>query len=179
MEDRLSWVDKKEKEDKDRLAEGYFTIAEGDNRVQILTHMPPLAQMYDATTKKYRTAEEGEKGASIKGVCWVLHEGKVKQAKLPYTVVKAIRALQLNEQTEFDSFPMPYMITINAKDAGTKEVEYNTIADRKDTAVSSEILEELKKKPTPEEIIEKIKGKISPRKSDYPTENVDPDGIPF
>lgn len=183
--DLMNWVDEVEKVKEEEYEKGYFKIVEGDNRVQILTHCPPLAQVYEPSTKTYRAAQEGEKGASIKGVCWVLQDGVIKQAKLPYTVIKAIRAYQLDEETAFDSFPMPYAINIKAKGAGTKEVEYTVIASRKETPVSEEILKELKSKPTPEQIIEKIKGKtVSPGNTNYKDAAYgegapNPDDIPF
>jgi len=188
--DPMSWIDEVEKVKEEEYEKGYFKIVEGDNRVQILTHCPPLAQVYEPSTKTYRAAVEGEKGASIKGVCWLLQDGVIKQAKLPYTVIKAIRAYQLDEETAFDSFPMPYAINIKAKGAGTKEVEYTVIASRKETPVSAELLKELKSKPTPEQIIEKIKGKkevkeearegnYDYKKAAYGPDAPDPDDVPF
>lgn len=177
--DKMSWIDETEKKRDEEFKEGYFNIAEGDNRVQILTHCAPLAQMWDNANKKYRVAEEGDKNPSIKGVCWLLHEGKMKQAKLPYTVVKAIRSLQNDSEWGFEAFPMTRQINIKAKDAGTKEVDYSVTPTLKEFPVSDEIMKELAARPTPEDIIEKMKNKVSPRnKSDYP-EGPNPEDIPF
>lgn len=183
---KMDWVSEREREiEKDR-AEGYFNIKEGDNRIQLLTHCESLAQVFDPATKKYRSAVEGEKASSIKGVCWVLQDGKIKQAKLPYTVVKAIKSFMEDPDYAFEEFPMPRMINIKAKNAGTKSVEYTVLPSPKETAVPEQILEELKKKPSPEEVVEKIKNKgkdnidiHAEEEVKYPEEEVDPEDIPF
>lgn len=183
MSNSMDWVSQKEKEIEKAKEEGYFQVVEGDNRIQLLTHCAPLAQVYNPMTKKYEIAQEGQKGSSIKGVCWVLQDGKIKQAKLPYTVVKAVKDLMEDPDYAFEAFPMPRMINIKAKNAGTKEVEYSVIPSPKEYEVPAEVLAELAKKPTPEEIVEKIKGKVSLR-NDTPLpendeEELDPEDIPF
>lgn len=153
----MAWVDiEAEKMDANSM---YFQVAEGDNRVQLLTHCAPLAQVW--TGSKYEIAEEGAKNISIKGVCWLLQDGVVKQAKLPYTVVKQVRDLMGDADYAFTEFPMPRMINIKAKNAGTKDVEYSVIPSPKETEISQEVLGELATKPTPEEIIEKLKGRVA------------------
>lgn len=171
--DKMNWVDEKEKEMKENS--GYFDLVEGDNRFQLLTHAAPLPQKWNG--QKYELAQEGDQNVSIKGVCWVLQDGKIKQAKLPYTAVKQIKALMEDEDYRFDEFPMPYAVNLKAKGAGTKEVEYSLVPAPKQTPVSAEILAELAKKPTPEEIIEKIKGENETKTNDYP--EVSPEDIPF
>lgn len=156
-EDKFAWVDKKEQEQ----GKDYFDMVEGENRFQLLTHCAPQALKWTGT--KYEPAEEGDSNVSIKGVCWVLQDETIKLAKLPYTVVKAIRALQNDPDYAFEEFPMPRVIKVNAKGAGTKEVEYSVIPSPKEVKVSKEIMEELSKKSTPEEMVEKMKGKVSQR----------------
>lgn len=180
MTNKMDWVDKKEQEQ----GKDYFDMVEGENRFQLLTHCAPQALKWTGT--KYEPAEEGDTNISIKGVCWVLQDDVIKLAKLPYTVVKAIRALQNDPDYAFEEFPMPRVIKVNAKGAGTKEVEYSVIPSPKEVTVSKEVMEELAKKPTPEEMVEKMKGKVSQRndttdatKIEYPTEDIDPDDIPF
>lgn len=181
----MDWVDKRETEIKDERAKGYFGIVEGKQNFILLSHTAPLAQVYDNAAKKYRAAEEGEKGASIRGVCWILQEGVIKEAKLPYVVVKSIRALQQNPEWEFE-LPFPHTFTLEAIGAGTKEVKYSLTASPKKIEIPAEILDELKKKPSPEEIIEKIKGGSVETPStenisefDYPESDIDPSNIPF
>jgi len=168
----MDWVDKKEAQTKD--GGDYFNIVEGDNRFQLLTHLAPQPLKWTGT--KYEPAEEGDTGISIKGVGWVLQDGIIKLAKLPYTVVKAVRVLQNDEETRFEEFPMPYALNVKAQGAGTKEVEYNVIPSRKETPVPASVLTELAKKPTPEEMVEKMKNKVSQAKV---TTEPNPDDIPF
>lgn len=185
--DKMNWVDEQEKVNAEKSSEGYFDIQEGDNRIQLLTHVAPLPQVWDNTERKYRNPEEGDKNISVKGVCWVLHEGKIKQAKLPYTVVKAVRELMQDPDYAFSEFPMPRLINIKAKNAKTKEVEYTVIPAPKESPVSDEIKAEVSSRPTPEEVVEKIKGsklaqsnvpEEEPKtKVDYP--DVHPEDIPF
>lgn len=179
MDTKMNWVDEQQKKIDESKNDGYFNIVEGDNRIQLLTHAAPLPLHW--TGKSYEPASEGEQNVSIKGVCWVLHDSKIKQAKLPYTVVKAVRELMEDPDYAFDSFPMPRLINIKAKNAGTKEVEYTVIPAPKETDVSKEVLDELAKKATPEEIIEKIKGNTVAQNNpvDYPEEEIDPSQIPF
>lgn len=172
--DKMSWIDEREKVAKEEGSKEYFRIVEGENRLQILTHAAPYAQKWTGT--KYEPAEEGEKNVSIKGVCWVLQDGAIKLAQLPYTVVKQIRALQNDPDYAFEEFPMPRAIKVNAKGAGTKEVEYSVIPSPKEVEVSSEVMAELANKPTPEEMVEKMKGKKAHTET---KPEIDSDSIPF
>lgn len=166
MPSKMDWIDKREEE----RSKEYFELVEGENKFQLLTYCAPQALKW--TGNKYEPAVEGDTNLSIKGVCWVLQDGLIKLAKLPYTVVKQVRALQNDPDYTFEDFPMPRVIKVNAKGAGTKEVEYSTIPSPKETSVSEEILAELAKKLTPEEMIEKMKGKSL-------EEDIKPEDIPF
>lgn len=151
----------------------YFNIVEGDNRFQLLSHLSPLPLKW--TGNAYEPAGEGDTNVSIKGVGWVLQDGVIKLAKLPYTVVKAIKGLMEDEDYAFEEFPMPRAVNVRAVGAGTKEVEYTLIPSPKESPVSQEILDELSKKPTPEEMVEKSKNKVvSPAKTgfEYPEEEL-------
>ncbi len=178
-DDKFAWVDKKEESIKEERSNEYFSIVEGKQTFVLLTHFAQLAQVWDG--KKYRPAEEGDTGVSVKGVCYVLQDGKVKQAKMPYTVVKQVRELSQNPDWEF-AFPFPHALTLSAIGAGTKEVDYSLTASPKKVEIPKEVTDELAKKWTPEEVVEKIKGKreVSPSNSaSYPTEEVDPADSPF
>lgn len=169
--DKMGWVDQQQELNEAMQSDGYFSIAEGDNRIQMLTHCARLAQKWNPGLGRYEIAHDNDRSASIKGICWVLHDGKIKQAKLPYTVVKAVRDLQNDPDYAFESFPMPRYINIKTKNAKTKEVEYSIIPAPRETDVPQAVLEELAKKPTPEECVEKIKAKSFP--ADYAVEEVD------
>lgn len=184
MTDKFDWVDAQEERIQTERSKDYFNIAEGANRFVLLSHCAPLAQVW--TGSKYRVAEEGDKNVGIKGVCWVLQDDTIKSAKLPYTIVKQIRALQQDPEWDFQ-LPFPHVLTLNAKGAGTKEVEYTLNPSPKKYEIPTTILEELAKKPTPDELVEKIKGNVSQGNSsvspstlpDYPTDEINPDDIPF
>jgi len=183
-ENKMDWVKEHEAKRQEEQGKDYFNIVEGANKFVLLTHLPPLAQVFDPSTKKYRPAVEGDTNVSIKGVGWVLQDDVIKLAKLPYKVVKAIAALAEDPDWSFQ-FPFLHPITVNAKNAGSKEVEYTVQPSPKQTVIPEAIIEELKKKPTPEEMIEKIKEKVSPRNEtkapDYPEDvpDIDPSEIPF
>lgn len=179
---KFSWVDEQEKKINEDRSKDYFNIVEGDQQFILLSHCAPLAQVWDNGTKKYRVAEEGDKNVSIKGVCWVLQDGVIKQAKLPYTIVKAIKGFSDNSDWEF-TIPFPHTFTLGAKNAGTKEVEYSFNASPKKVEIPKDILDALAKKPSPEDIIEKIKGTVAQEQpAEYPeaeAEEIKPEDIPF
>lgn len=184
----MNWIDEREEQIEESRADGYFNIVEGKQEFVLLTHCAPLAQVWDNTTKKYRVAQEGDQNVSVKGLCWVMQDGLIKQAKLPYSVVKDIRSYQQNPEWEF-TLPFPHTFTLSAKNAKTKEVEYSLNASPKKVEIPTAILEELAKKPSPENVIERIKeGKTQTPKSTstmtsekvpYPTEEINPNDIPF
>jgi hypothetical protein len=182
----MDWVDQQEEKNKEERGKEYFDIEEGENKFQLLTHCAPLPLVWNNGEKKYEVAEEGDKNISIKGLCFVLQDGIIKLAKLPYTVVKDIRALQNNEDWEFE-LPFEHVLTLTAKGAKTKEVDYSLTCSPKTTPISEEILAELAKKDTPEVIVEKMKekrkGGSKPKKEskgvEYPIEDINPDDVPF
>lgn len=172
----MDWADKVEKPSGE-----YFKIAEGDNRIQLLSHCAPYALKW--TGAKYEPAEEGDTNVSWKGVCWVLQDGVIKSATLPYTVVKAIKGFMEDEDYAFSEFPMPRQVNIKAVGAGTKEVEYNVIPSPKEAPVAPQTLTELAQKPTPEEMVEKMRKveKVSPEINPMTDieQDIKPEDIPF
>lgn len=177
------WVDKAEAKMKEEKSKDYFNIEEGKQQFVLMSHFAPLAQVWDGS--KYRIAVEGDEGISMRGVCWVLQDGAIKQAKMPYTIVKSVRALTDDPDWEFE-LPFPHVFTLTAIGAGTKEVKYSLTPSPKKITFSEETLTELKKKPTPEEMVEKMKGTVSQGKKDpfattveYPDADINPEDIPF
>jgi len=162
----------------------YFKIEEGVNKFILLSHLAPLAQVYEGG--KYRPAEEGDTNVSVKGVCWVLQKNEkdeyvIKSARLPYTVVKAIKGIAQDPDWDFE-LPFLNPLTLNAVGAGTKEVKYTLTPSPKKFEMPEGILDELAKKPTPEEMVEKMKGNnTAPAAStvDYPTDDLKPEDVPF
>jgi hypothetical protein len=47
---------------------------------------------------------------------------------MPISIAKSLGSVQEDPDYAFTKFPMPYDITINAKGAGTKEVDYQVVA---------------------------------------------------
>ncbi|HBC58491.1 MAG TPA: hypothetical protein DCZ03_15135 [Gammaproteobacteria bacterium] len=181
--DNMSWVDDQEAKKEEERSKEYFNVVEGKQEFILLSHCAPLAQVWVPSEKKYRVAEDGDSNVSIKGLCWVLQDGIIKSARLPYTIVKDIRSYQQNDDWEF-VLPFPHTFTLTAKNAGSKEVEYSLNASPKKVEIPKEILEELATKSTPEEIVEKIKEKTNENNKpvNNPTaeeEGINPEDIPF
>ncbi len=182
MDDSFDWVDAQEEKAKEESGKDYFNIVEGKQTFVLLSHFAPLPQVWDG--KKYRVAEEGDTGVAMRGVCWVLQDDVIKQAKMPYTIVKAVRDLRDNPEWEF-AFPFPHTLTLSAIGAGTKEVKYSLTPSPRKLDIPQTVIDELAKKKTPEEIVDIIKGNVvSPSKSEdtgyeYPTEEINPEDIPF
>lgn len=144
--DAMSWIDE--------APEGsskFFKMVEGDNRVQLLSHLERYLLKWNGT--RYVPAEEGDQNVSVKGVGYVLQDGMIKEATLPYTVVKAIRELMNDEDYAFEEFPMPRLINIKVKNAGKKEAEYVVVPSPKETEVPQSILAELALKPNPAALV--------------------------
>lgn len=177
--DQWGWVENEESRKKEERSNDYFNIEEGKQQFVLLSHFAPLAQVWDNGTKKYRVAEEGDSGVSMRGVCWVLQDGHIKEAKMPYTIVKFVRALRDDPEWEFE-FPFLHTLTLNAEGAGTKEVKYSLTASPKKTELTKEVLAEFAKKPSPEDRVERIKGGGKESKGiEYPEEEINPEDIPF
>ena len=145
----------------------WMNIVEGANKLRLVTELAVLPQWWDGA--KYHVAVEGDKRpesttVSIKWLGWVIdrsdgEQGKLKLIKLPHTVAKQIRDLQQSEDYSFEEAPMPYDVTVNAKGAGTKEVEYSTMPSPKREDVPEDVLKVLGKKSTPESVVNAMKNK--------------------
>lgn len=156
----------------------YFKVKEGSNKIRVLTEALPYQSYY-----------KGNK--TFKFVGWICDyvDGKVKLYFFPKTVYEAIGSLQVTEDYAFEDMPMPYDVSINAKNAGTKEVEYQVMPARSNTPVDQEILTQLAGKKTIEEVIAQLKendsknGNTAPEPQHQPVQSVqdEPDfsQIPF
>lgn len=187
----------------------WFKFKEGDNKIRILSVMPPVAEHFKAgycvghgncpECKKMIKDKDGvekENKPSVKYLCYILDhsDNKIKLAKFAYKIFTAIRDLQSNPDYVFDDMPMPYGINIKATKAGTTSVEYNVIPSRANTPIPTDIIEKLAKLRTPEEIkvsmrnkkakelgliVINDKQKVGNTDIDYPEEEINPDDIPF
>jgi|SRR5579864_7182866 len=120
--------------------EGKFKLQEGANKIRILSEHAVLQNEY-----------KGERNIKFLTRVFDYATGRVKLAFFPYTIAKAIAALQKSDDYAFTEIPMPYDITINAKNAGTKDVEYQVVPARNNSEVPAEALAQLaKEKPITE-----------------------------
>ena len=138
---------------------------------------------------------------SLKLVSYVVdrEDGKVKLAELPLSVRYGLQDLQNTEGFEFSDFPMPYDVQIfHDPDNNDPKAKYRTTDIPKMIPLTKEEQESFDaemKRMTPEQYVEKRKAKvrgvdsgykapsdqvgtITPKVS-YPTEDINPDDIPF
>lgn len=103
----------------------YLKFKEGANKFRLMSMCLPHPGEY-----------QGRK--TFKWLCYVIDrlDGKIKPLFMPHVIYKQIEALQLDDEYAFAEVPMPYDLTINAKNAGTKEVEYTVVPARKNTAIT-------------------------------------------
>ncbi len=124
---KVNFAASREKAEKEGLlgGSGKFKPQEGDNRIRLMSEC-----------LEHPNEFKGQK--RFQWLCYVLdrRDGKIKPYFMPHTIYKAIEKLQLDTEYAFDEVPMPYDVTINAKGAGTKEVEYTVIPARANTPLT-------------------------------------------
>jgi hypothetical protein len=127
---------------------GFYKYKEGDNRIRLMSEC--LA---------FRSEFKGQ--PNFKWLCYVLdrRSGKVLAHMMPHKIYKAIEALQTNADYAFSEVPMPYDVTVHAKGAGTKEVEYTVMPARKETALTQEEELDLYKQKPLEELKQALRDK--------------------
>lgn len=103
----------------------YYKYKEGDNRFRLMSICLPHQSEFQGRP-------------NFKWLCYVLdrRDGKIKVHFMPHKIYKAIEALQINPDYAFQEVPMPYDVTVCAKGAGTKEVEYSLIPARRETPLT-------------------------------------------
>lgn len=97
----------------------YLKLQEGANKVRLMSECLEHPGEYNGKP-------------TFKWLCYVLDrkDGKIKPFFMAHTIYKLIEALQQDPDYTFAEVPMPYDITINAKGAGTKEVDYSVLPAR-------------------------------------------------
>jgi hypothetical protein len=117
-----------------------FKFKEGENRLPILS---PSAALQNT----YTNPKTGESSTNVKFLtfAWDYAESALKLAFLPVTIFRAIANLQSKPDFAFTEVPMPYDLLIDAKNAGTKEVEYTVTAARTNSEVPQAALDALSK----------------------------------
>ncbi len=144
-------------------SDDYFTMQEGANKMRIMSGSEPISEHFKKGVcigqDKGCTYHNEKESASLKFLTWIIDrkDNTLKQYKMPYTIVKQIAALQLDPEYAFEEVPMPYDVTINAKNAGKMEVEYTLTAARSNSPIEANLLEEFTKKTDVREIVNKMK----------------------
>lgn len=112
----------------------YYKYKEGDNRFRLVSVCVPHNGEFQGKP-------------NFKWLCYVLdrRDGKVKAHFMPHRVYKSIVALQQNPEYTFSEVPMPYDLTVQAKGAGTKEVEYSVVPARKEVPLTDDELAEVER----------------------------------
>lgn len=164
---------RKDAEDSGLLGSGdYYKLREGKNRFRLMTEC--LAHPGEYQGKK-----------NFKWLCYVLdrNDGKVKPMFMAHTIYKQIEALQTDDDYHFEDVPMPYDLTINAKGAGTIDVEYAVIPapSRKPLTADEEfLLSEMKPLADLQRALKEKKDKDQKSPESHKTEVMyDDDGRPI
>ena len=183
----------------------YFRFEKsGTYRVRILTLCYPMASYFFGKGIKPKIAysemekpkdENGEEiQPTLKFVGYLIDrtDGKIKLAELTYSVMKALTALQKDEDYTFADFPMPYDIKVTFdKDAAPNDKYKVVPAPKQEPLTEQEAadLEEKMKNITPEKYVEKRKDKqreednatksYDGQATDYPEEEITPEDVPF
>ena len=135
----------------------WFKFSEGDNRFRVLTEPEMMFEKFKTGICYIDCGYEG----NAKFMVFLLDrkDGKIKLAKLPYSIGTAIAGYEADEDWSFEGYPMPFDINVNAINAGTKEVEYTVIPSPKKESLADQIKDELDKKTPVPEIIKTMKEK--------------------
>lgn len=147
---------------------------EGDTRVRILTEGAVIAQHFFGKgirpsicygiSKGCPFHKSDDNAASVKYSCYILDrtDNSIKLADLPYSVIKKIGDLQLNSEWAFDTFPMPYDVTVTHKPKESPANMYSVVGSPKRDVLDQTVLtalDELMKSADPAKLIENKKAK--------------------
>lgn len=183
----------------------YFRFDKSDTyRLRVLTQCHPMGSYFFGKGIKPKIAySEMEKPKdedgndiqpTVKFVGYVLdrQDGKIKIAELTYSVMKALIALQEDEDYKFDDFPMPYDIKVTFNKDAAPNDKYKVLAVPKQEPLTEQEaadLEEKMKNLTPETYIQKRKDKqreednaaknYDGQATEYPEDEIKAEDIPF
>lgn len=164
----MSLADQRKQAEKEGLiGSGYFKVKDGQNRIRIVSDALPHPG-------------EFKKGNSVtKTFKWLLYvidraDGTVKPYFMPTRVFDMVADLQGDEEFTFEGMPMPYDVVINAKGAGTIDVEY-TVVPRKATPITAAERNLIDAAKPLKELQEQINAKNA---GSQQAKNFDPDELP-
>jgi hypothetical protein len=140
----------------------YFKVKEGANKIRLLSPCIP-----------YKSEYKGQ--VNVKFPAWIIDraDGVIKLYFMPQTILNAIGGLQMSDDFGFEEVPMPYDLTIMAKGAGTKEVEYTVVGARNNTPLTDAEQTDFNSKPSIDEVVQKLaeKQNASPEASQSVSED--------
>lgn len=136
---------------------GWYKITEGSNKLRIISEPVIFFEKFGRGICYHECGFEG----SAKYLAHVLDykDNQVKLMKIPYSTMESIVGFMTNEEYAFSAFPMPYDITIQAKNAGKKEVEYTIVPARNNTPIPQGAMDEYNKQKPINDILERMKEK--------------------
>lgn len=104
-------------------------------------------------------------GLSIKWMTWAYSYDAKEFVILEMTndVATKIRVFMDSDDYGFKTFPMPYDININVKNAGTIEAEYTVLAARNNTEISPDLVAEIEKLTPIDQVKERMQAKARDR----------------
>lgn len=128
----------------------YFKVQEGANKIRVLSEL-------------IFNESEYKGNPTYRFVCWVLDrkDAVIKPYFMPVSIARALGSMQEDPEYAFKDFPMPYDITINAKGAGTKEVDYQVVAARQNSPLTDMEQTALKERMPITEFVAKLNEKQS------------------
>jgi hypothetical protein len=162
----------------------FYNFPVGETKMRIMSDPVEVVQKFGGG--KYQFAAKGTEGASSKGWVWasIRPSNELKIVKLPYIVIKQLNVFRTNEEYFYESYPMPYDVTLTATGEGKKR-RYTLSASRKNTDLTEEEAGELTKKTPIADIVQRMKNKQDNaqfgdiKTIKYPEEDLDFDNVPF
>jgi hypothetical protein len=125
-----------------------FKFVEGDNRFRILSPFRGVESAY----------KNEDSSPRMQFASYILDrtDGKIKLGFFPKTVMIYVKQLSVSEDYAFDELPMPFDITVTAKNAGKKEVEYAFLPSPKRDPLTPEQLAAYTKETPIDEVVSQI-----------------------
>jgi hypothetical protein len=113
----------------------YVKLKEGKNIIHLIAEPEMIADKFKVGICYPGCGYRG----TAKYLAYAIQDGEIKKWKIPMVVFDQIAELQENSRASFEGFPMPYVLEVTAKNAGTKEVVYTVLAGQDVTLDASTI----------------------------------------
>jgi hypothetical protein len=182
-------------EDRQKFDSDFLSLKVGKNPIRILSDFKKVENVFkgkypNSTYQRINlsgTQLAADETITTQGWAWVIDRttGELKIGQFGVSILTAIKAIKDNPDYAFDTFPMPYDITINNTGDGANR--YSVVAARQNTEVTADEIAKLNKKKTIADIVQAIIDKqskpagVSTEKVEttveYPDEKIDADNI--